>query len=286
MREPPNYFWATLFSWVLTGSGAALACAGTLAFFLEAEAPQLRAICVAAFAVMVSAAVACANTSAAAAMHALSNGRRHWAMFWAAIILTAGFCGVTGLGVDLGWLLMTDQLTHRALPEHRFVVAAAAFVAISKPGTAWLIEGRRALDRTDAEHRSAAEEAALEAARQRDREAALSAPNVRRFKPRSAAGGAMALGFAAAIGPPHEATAAPPQVQLDEPAPPHSEAPARRRAKKQRGGGDRAEAARLLQEGRLSNRAIAALTGLSRSTIDRLAKMMLPPGARRAGASL
>lgn len=137
------------------------------------------------------------------------------------------------------------------------------------------------------------EEARLEAARQRDRDAAISnAANVTTL-PKKRLTGAAAAASMLVLGGPHGASEAAPVTQADAPQTTHHEAPhfipadaPQEAPQKQPKGAPktrvtkqdkmRQEAHRLLLQGGASNRQIAAATGLSPSTVDRMAKVMTP----------
>lgn len=286
MTEPRSYAWSYLLSWGLTISGGALAVVSVLAYFLPAsmvDPDATRLLCVIAFAAMVGFSVACANCTAAAAQHAISRRRKYPAVLWPALLCTLGFCLASGIGVHLGWALMTQGVTAHDLPDAWVVNSAAIFIALAKPAMNWIIEGRKGIDRDDAAEAQIAEDARLDAARQRDRDIAQ-AHNVTHLpRTRRVTAGAAAIIAAASLGAPHDAAEAAPLVQTDTPEATQQEAATDAPTKAPRTRltaleKKRQEATRLLLEnvpGR-SNRQIAKMTSLSASTIDRIARALSP----------
>ena len=303
--ERPTYFWSYALSWGLTISGGALAVVSVLAYFLPETliAPDAaRLLCVLAFAGMVGFSVACANCTAAAAQHALSRKGCFYAWtFWPALVCTLGFCVTTGIGVHLGWSLMTEGIASHELPDARLVNGAAVFIALAKPGMNWIIEGRKAIDKDASDAAEAVENARLDAIRQAD--IASRAGNVTQLrpKPRRTTSGAAAIGALALLGAPQDAAEAAPQTQGDPPCgtrpdasasamETHSAAPqdaseprVRRtpRSASRRTPPDyetRVIVAReLLQtQPHLSNREVARRARVSASKVDRLAREMTP----------
>lgn len=293
MTDRPTYVWSYGFSWGLTVSGGTLAVVSVLAYFLPHTliAPDdAKLLCVIAFAGMVGFSVACANCTAAAAQHAVARSRFYPATFWPALVCTLGFCVTTGIGVHLGWTLMTQGIASHDLPDARLVNSAAVFIALAKPAMNWIIEGRRGIDRDDADLAEAAENARFDALRQAERDTRPS--NVTHLPPRvrRTASGAAALGALAALGAPHDAAEAAPRAQLEPASDAPSEAPAEAPAAPQTQpdpdpDARRVKAREMIQaapQTRLSNRAIARETGLSPSTIDRMVRELTPLRERAA----
>ncbi|MBL8549243.1 MAG: AsnC family protein [Hyphomonadaceae bacterium] len=297
VSERRSYVFSVSCAWALTIAVGAMTVAGVLAMFLRLGSPwdaRLHALCVFAFAAVAGLALANANNAAAAAMHAMTRGKTwrdwHWPTLLPALVCAGGFCFASVIGVHLGWEIMTQGTAHRELPDPRQVLLAAAFLAFAKPAMSWVVEGRRAMDKADAEAAEAAEDARLDSIRRSELEAR--AANVTRIPPRvgrTAAAAVLALG--AALGAPHQAADAAGQMQTEakeRAAAPMNAAPQTRAAKSSRRHGsarlgyeDRLARARqlLLADARESNRTIAKQTGLSASTIDRLARSMTPLAA-------
>lgn len=313
MSERPSYRWSYGLSFGLTASGGALAVVSVLAYFMPATlipTDAARLLCVIAFAAMVGFSVACANCTAAAAQHALSRPERFYAWtFWPALICTLGFCVTTGIGVHLGWSLMTRGITSHELPDARIVTGAAVFIALAKPAMNWIIEGRKIIDKDASDAAETVENARLDAIRKAEIEARAQ-PNVTHLRPRhthvrSVARGAVAIASMIALGDAQDASAAAPQTQA-QPAPEtqpdaQEEAPApevetrqqthmpclpaapqtqrRRTSKRTKDDFDaRCRQARtlLLQTPAPSNRKVAKATRLSASTVDRIAREVTP----------
>lgn len=294
--SPRSYLFSTFASWGLTASGALLAVVGVVAAFLPHEATDgalTRALCVWGFAGMTGFAVACGQCAAAAAMHACERGRFVQVVFWPAVVCVGGFAVASGIGIHLGWSILAHGSAVKALPPDWIVNCAAAFVALAKPSMSWVVEGRKGIDRLDSDAASREEDARIEAARQRDRDALIDkAPNVEPLRQKRVRGAA-AVASLIALGAPQGAADAAPVTQHDAPLMTHQEAPqdaqvdAPRAApqKQQKGAAKtrvtkqdkmRQEAHRLLLQGGASNRQIAAATGLSPSTVDRMAKALTP----------
>jgi hypothetical protein len=210
--------------------------------------------------------------------------------------------------VHLGWTLMTVGLASHALPDARIVLAASVFIALAKPGMNWIIEGRKALDKLDAERAAREQAQELERTRAQDRALAASRDSggqKTRQRGTSAAGAwvpkVVAAVAAASLGAPQDAAAEAGPVQpvthsrdasmtqvadasasVDEAPPAKRVKRVVRQKQKQQ---DAYEAARqrareMLRETHpLSNRAIARETGLSPSTVDRMAREMTPLAA-------
>lgn len=296
MTERPTYFWSYALSWGLTISGGTLAVVSVLAYFLPETmiAPDVaRLLCVFAFAGMVGFSVACANCTAAAAQHAIRH-KFYAATFWPALICTLGFCVTTGIGVHLGWALMTSGLASHDLPDARLVNGAAVFIALAKPAMNWIIEGRRGIDKDAADAAEAIENQRLDAIRREDRDA--SGSNVTQLRPRTrrTVVGAAAAASALLLGSPHDAAEAAPQTQFDAPhtgasdaAETHAAEAPPERVRRTSGRTNkrtppdyetRVLVARelLLTQPSLSNREVARRSRVSPSKIDRLARELTP----------
>jgi hypothetical protein len=304
VTERPTYFWSYALSIGLTISGGALAVVSVLAYFMPGTlipADTAKTLCVVAFACMVGFSVACANCTAGAAQHAISASKFYPWTFWPALICTLGFCVTTGIGVHLGWSLMTQGIASHELPDARIVTGAAVFIALAKPAMNWIIEGRRGIDRDAADAEQAVENARIEAIRQRDREARPDNVTQLRPKTRRSIVGAAAAASAMLLGGPQDAADAAPQTQLDAPHTDASDAPEthqetqaaapaslpQTQPKTQRRGASKrkptdyetrvSEAKRLLTtQPDVSNREIARRAGVSPSKVDRLVREMTP----------
>jgi hypothetical protein len=248
----------------------------------------LRTLCVISFAAVAGLALANANNAASAAMHAMSRGTHwthwHFATLVPAVICAVGFCLSSVIGVHLGWEIMTQGVTHAQPPKAEQVLIAAAFLAFAKPAMSWVIEGRRTMDKAEADAAEALENARLDALRQAD--IASRSPNVTHLpsRVRRTLAGAAAFALAASAASGTQADAAP-QVQEDAPSPTpasdaltHSEYASVETPLASDAAYDARveEARRLLLSGGRSNRAIARLTHLSPSKVDRLAREMTP----------
>lgn len=297
-----TYFWSRLCAWGLTAAVAVLGLTGVAAIFIPGGAflgASLQQWCVAALAAMIVLSVVNANNAAAAAMHAISTsgGWRHW--HWPtllpSIILAAGFAAASNVGVHLGWeILAAAADDQHALPSVWVIDAAALFVSFAKPGMTWIIEGRMAIERVKAQAEQAAQDARVEAARSADRAAgdrrAASSANVTPLASHGAkASGAAALALmAAAIGA-HDAGAQPftpgPTENVSarevgaEPvftSKGGSDQPGHRLQARRDAFEERRQAARelLAIQPSLSNRCVARRTGVSPSTVDRVARTM------------
>lgn len=315
--ERPSYLWSVVCAWALTIAVGALTVAGVLAMFMrlgpDGDA-ALRTLCVISFAAVAGLALANANNAAAAAMHAMTRGTHwkqwHWPTLLPALICAAGFCLSSVIGVHLGWEIMTRGATHAELPEAPQVLIAAAFLAFAKPAMSWVIEGRRAMDKADADAAEALENTRLDALRQAEI-ASRNPPasdNVTHLRPRQrrTVVGAAAAASALLLGAPHDAAEAAPLTQQDAPTQPASDAPetqpetqaeAPQPAPKTRVSGAAkrkptdyetrvSEARRLLTtQPDMSNREIARRTGVSPSKVDRLVREMTPLRASAASAA-
>ena len=294
--NPPAYLFSICASWGLTASGGLLAVVGVVAAFMPPEvmdANLTRSLCVWGFAGMTGFAVACGQCAAAAAMHACERGRFVKVVFWPALVCVIGFAVASGIGIHLGWSILAHGSAVKALPADWIVNCAAAFVALAKPSMSWIIQGRKGIDALDAEARDREEEARLEAARQRDREATIAnAPNVTALRQKRVSGAAAAASFFA-LAAPGGASEAAPVVQHEAPqmtqpdarneAPREAPNAAPRAAPKTRVTKQdkmrQAVMLAVLQRGAASepsNRAIAERLGCSASTVDRAVKAMTP----------
>jgi len=292
LSERPTYLWSYLLSWGLTVSGGTLAVVSVLAYFMPGTIipPDIsRLLCVIAFAGMVGFSVACANCTAAAAQHAISASKFYVWTFWPALICTFGFCVTTGIGVHLGWSLMTQGITSHDLPDAMLVNAAAVFIALAKPAMNWIIEGRRGIDRDASDAAEVAENARLDAVRLAD--IASRSENVTQLRPRLRRNvvGAAAAASALLLSAPHDVAEAAPLTQTDAPetqtqgsdaAPASAPSPARRSAAKRTASSYETRVANarkmLLDEPHLSNREVARRTHVSPSKVDRLARELMP----------
>lgn len=185
MTAPRSYLFSTIVSWGLTGSGGLLAVVGVVAAFMPVSAlspDSARGLCVLGFAGLMGFSVACGNCTASAAAHAVERGRFVKAVFWPAAVCTVGFAGLSAIGIHLGWAILAHGAAISALPADWVVNTGAAFAALAKPAMSWIIEGRKAIDAIDAEERERKEEARLESARARDREATWSGAERTRVK--------------------------------------------------------------------------------------------------------
>ena len=310
MRDRQTYLWSVVCAWALTIAVGSLTVAGVLAMFMRlgpSGDAALRTLCVISFAAVAGLALANANNAAAAAMHAMSRGTHskdwHWPTLAPALVCAAGFCLSSVIGVHLGWEIMTRGSTHAELPEAPQVLIAAAFLAFAKPAMSWVIEGRRSLDKADADAAEATENARLDALRQA--EIASRSDNVTPLRQRNRRNvvGAAAAASALLLGAPHDAAAAAPQTQQDTPTQPASDAPETQpetqseapqpTAKTRVSGASKrkptdyetrvSEARRLLTtQPDMSNREIARRTGVSPSKVDRLVREMTPLRASAA----
>ena len=302
--EHRTYVWSYFLSWGLTISGGALAVVSVLAYFLPdtiIKPDAARLLCVIAFAAMVGFSVACANCTAAAAQHAISRqGHFYAATFWPAIACTLGFCVTTGIGVHLGWVLMTQGIASHDLPDARLVNGAAVFIALAKPGMNWIIEGRKAIDKDERAEAEAKEDARVKAeAEARRAETEARAGNVTQLRPKSkrVTAGAAALASLTLMGSPHGAAEAVPQTQSDAPRQTQLDASAspvekhlatalpppqthRKRASRRATPDYETRVAYakelLLTQPSLSNREVARRAEVSASTADRLARELTP----------
>lgn len=307
MNPRPSYTWSVVCAWGLTIAVGAMTVSGVLAMFLRPGGgweTHLRTICVWAFAAVAGLALTNANNAAAAAMHAASRSPMNRKVFWPACVCALGFCFASVIGVHLGWEVMThDEMRHMKMPEPGAVLAAGAFLAFGKVAMNWIVEGRRMMDKADADAAEASENARLDAIRQADI-AARQTQNITPFKTRvqrAVVGGVTAFFGASAEVP--DAPAKAPQEQTDAPRQTHRDAPADaltqasethqaarqvvRQAQK-KGASARASDApdyearctrarqMLAASDAPSNRRIATLTRISPSTVDRLAREMVP----------
>jgi hypothetical protein len=332
MHASQRYIWSTFCAWALTAAEGILAVSGVLAMFIrldEASGAALRNLCVISFAAVFFFALMNANNAAAAAMHAASRARTNWGVFVLAVICASGYCIAGVIGVDLSWQMMTQGVVEVHLPETPFVLAAALFLAVGKALMAAVIEGRRAMDRAEAQAAEASENTRLDALRVAEMNARAS--NVTQLGPHrarrpAATSGAAALAVLGAFAAPQDASVAapaptspqtsafssasianaeaPPEGGSATPgaksarietraAPRASGASAHEDASPQRSRGVRGATARgprranadyelrvsqalemLQRQPRLSNRQIAKRTGLSPSSVDRLARQM------------
>lgn len=219
-REPYLLSWSC--SWGLTVSVAVLGVAGSIAMFSPDSllfGVRLDAWCLAAFAAMAALSIACANACAAAAMHAVSRDHWHWPTLAPALLCAAGFAVASNIAVHLGWsVLAADAARPDLLPDVQLVNNAALFLCFAKPAMAWIIEGRKAMDRAEA---GAAAKADDERIRQ---ELEARSANVTRFRPKARSTGhtlskvagncALGLGaLGAGLGGTDAQAGAPPTVQ-------------------------------------------------------------------------
>lgn len=303
MSERPTYAWSYALSWGLTISGGTLAVVSVLAYFLPATmlgAQSAKLLCVFAFAAMVGFSVACANCCAGAAMHAVTAqtaSKSYWSTFWPAIGCMFGFCVTTGIGVHLGWALMTQGVASHDLPDARLVNGAAIFIALAKPGMNWIIQGRRGMDKDAADAAEVIENARLDARHKTEIESRNS--NVTHLRPKTGRtiAGAAAAASLTLLGAPRDASAEAPQTQQDAHRVSTSDAPEVQteapldaptvapQTRSRRSVGRKptdyetrvCEAKRLLTtQPNMSNRQIAKQTRISPSKVDRLARDMTP----------
>ncbi len=219
-REPYLLSWGC--SWGLTVSVAVLGVAGSVAMFSPDSlllGVRLDAWCLTAFAAMAALSIACANACAAAAMHAVSRDHWHWPTLAPALLCAAGFAVASNIAVHLGWsVLAANAARPDLLPDVQLVNNAALFLCFAKPAMAWIIEGRKAMDRTEA---GAATKAEDERIRQ---ELEARSGNVTRFRPKARSTGqalskvagncALGLGaLGAGLGGADAQAGAPPTVQ-------------------------------------------------------------------------
>lgn len=288
MTARPSYIWSMACAWALTLAVGALTVSGVLAKFLPAQdaaTAPLRVVCVVSFACVAALSLANANNAAYAAQHAASRSGQG-KVFWPAMICAIGFASASVIGVDLGWGVMAHGASPAEMPQTSAVLAAGAFLGFAKIAMSWIIEGRKAMDKADAEEAERLDNARFDARRQADL-TNRPAANVTHFRPgaKRMATGAAALALGAAIGAPHSAAETAPAVQVDAPYPTASEAPVRRAAthprkptRIQAAFDARVAQARqmLAEQNRPSNREIARRTHLSASKVDRLAREMIP----------
>jgi hypothetical protein len=149
MRSVRNYFWSAVFAWGLTLSGAALSAAGVI----SALGWSFESC---AFALMMLFAIGSSNAAAEAAIHAMRRARVVWAIFLPALACAIGFACAANIGVHLGWEVASARATHpELLPNDIVVDLGFYFLAFAKPASAWFIEGRKSMDREDAERADA-----------------------------------------------------------------------------------------------------------------------------------
>jgi len=158
--EPTRYTWSVFCTWGLTLCVAALTIAGVLAMFLDLDAQaaaEIRNFCVIAFAGVAAFALASANNAAAAAMHAISEGKTDWPTLGPSVFCTVGFCLVSVAGVHMGWEIMAASVgPGHTLPDVWMVDLAGLYLAVAKPAMSWVIEGRRQMDKKEAKAPEAA----------------------------------------------------------------------------------------------------------------------------------
>jgi hypothetical protein len=297
-----TYSWSRLCAWALTAAVAVLGLSGVTAIFIPDGAflgASLQQWCVISLAAIIVLSVANANNAAAAAMHAISipgGWRRwHWPTLAPSLVLAAGFAGASNIGVHLGWAILAAAADDQhALPSVWVIDAAALFVSFAKPGMAWIIEGRLAIERAQAQVEQEAQDARIEAARAADRtEGERRAAHSAGVTPVASRGakfaGAAALALMAAMGT-QEAGAQPfpngltgntseRETSKDRSA----NASERPNTKPRKPPGRREFDNRLrvaqgllVTQPNLSNRRIAQRSGVSPSTVDRAARMMRP----------
>jgi len=149
MRGVRKYRWSAFFAWGLTLSGAALSAAGVI----SALGWSFESF---AFALMMLFAIGSSNTAAEAAIHAMRRARVVWAIFLPALACSVGFACAANIGVHLGWEVASARAAHpELLPPDMVVDLGFYFLAFAKPASAWLIEGRKSMDREDAERADA-----------------------------------------------------------------------------------------------------------------------------------
>lgn len=157
-----TYGWASVFSWGLTLSGAALALGGVVGAFAPDWRGGAVGFCVLAAAVMMACAIACTNLAASSALRAMRRKRVVWAVLLPALAVCGGLGFVAQLGTHLGWDVLKSNGEVAVLPEGSLSVALW-ITAFAKPVMAMLIEGMKSLDDEDEAAKRAARNQAVAA---------------------------------------------------------------------------------------------------------------------------
>lgn len=166
------------FSWFLVGgllvSTAALCFCGVFPLFLPMPADAaltLRFLCVFAFAAVATFALATSQVAMTAAQHALERRKDFPATFGCAVVC-AVICGLVSIGgVHLSWTFLTLGNPHLAAMVG-WVDFGGFMLGVVKPLMAFVIEGRKRLDKLEAAEKDAADRALAEKRADADRAAA------------------------------------------------------------------------------------------------------------------
>lgn len=169
-----DYRWSWLFVGGLLVSTGALCFCGVFPLFLPLEADAalaLRTACVFAFAGVAIFALATSQVAMTAAQHALER-RKEFPATFACSIACAVICGLVSIGgVHLSWHFLT--IGRPDLQAMWVAVDIGGFLlGIVKPLMAFVIEGRKRLDRIDAAEKDAQERADARARTDADRASA------------------------------------------------------------------------------------------------------------------
>lgn len=169
-----DYRWSWLFVGGLLASTGALCFCGVFPLFLPLEADAalaLRTACVFAFAGVAVFALATSQVAMTAAQHALER-RKEFPATFACSIACAVICGLVSIGgVHLSWHFLT--IGRPDLQAMWVAVDVGGFLlGIVKPLMAFVIEGRKRLDRIVAAEKEAQERADARARMDADRAAA------------------------------------------------------------------------------------------------------------------
>lgn len=147
-----RYRLSELVSVALPASAAAMLVSGVLLWRADwinpALVPLLKGACLTAFAVLGAAAVAAASCMAGHAQAALVLGRKFRSVYLPAVFFGLGYAMAGAIGVHIGWEVLTKpDLASMHLPPGWVVVAASLFLALGKPVFAFVLEGRKQVDK-------------------------------------------------------------------------------------------------------------------------------------------
>lgn len=148
---PQSEFGASkFFAWALTVAVAVFSAAGLAAVFMPNMLPTAQPVMVVSLTAGIVSALCLANCMACHMQRAIAGERKFWGMFWLSAAATAALSLVSVIGVHLAWdqLAVVATAAGMQLIPAEIVTAGAAVLAVIKPLSQFITEGRAMVERS------------------------------------------------------------------------------------------------------------------------------------------